>query len=80
MSLIAGSAPACSFTIATDAELTVEMDPGTFDGAKVASYMAAGMNRVSLGVQSFDDELLQGAGRSHRFVFLASFPATTDSH
>ena len=41
------------------------MDPGTFDAAKLRSYAELGVNRVSLGVQSFDDAVLRAAGRAH---------------
>ncbi|MDY6937906.1 MAG: radical SAM family heme chaperone HemW [Cyanobacteriota bacterium] len=51
--------------IATGAEISIEMDPGTFDLAKLQGYRAAGVNRISLGVQAFDDDLLQKCGRSH---------------
>lgn len=53
------------FGIAPDAEISVEMDPGTFDLAKLRGFVAAGANRVSVGVQAFQDELLQHCGRSH---------------
>ena len=53
------------FGIATGAEISIEMDPGTFDLAKLQGYRAAGVNRISLGVQAFADELLQKCGRSH---------------
>lgn len=52
--------------IAAGAEVAIEMDPGTFDRAKLADFVAAGINRVSLGVQAFEDELLAACGRSHR--------------
>ena len=51
--------------IAADAEISIEMDPGTFDTAKLNGFMAAGVNRVSLGVQAFQDRLLTACGRSH---------------
>lgn len=47
-------------------EITMEMDPGTFDMNKLEAYKAAGVNRVSLGVQSFDDDVLSQCGRAHR--------------
>ncbi len=53
------------FGIASGAELSMEIDPATFDRAQLAGYKAAGINRVSLGVQAFQAQLLQGAGRSH---------------
>ena len=51
--------------IAAEAEVTLEADPATFDAPKVAAYMAAGVTRFSIGVQSFDDGLLAACGRSH---------------
>lgn len=54
------------FGIAADAEISIEMDPGTFDRAHLAGYCDAGINRVSMGVQAFQDELLAQCGRSHR--------------
>ncbi len=53
------------FGIAADAEISMEIDPGTFDLAQVQGYRAAGVNRVSVGVQAFQPELLQACGRSH---------------
>ncbi|MEH2050777.1 radical SAM family heme chaperone HemW [Nostoc sp.] len=53
------------FGIATGAEISMEIDPATFDLAHIAGYHSAGVNRVSLGVQAFQAELLQKAGRSH---------------
>ncbi|GAB4345224.1 MAG: radical SAM family heme chaperone HemW [Cyanophyceae cyanobacterium] len=52
--------------LAAGAEVAIEMDPGTFDRPKLADFVAAGINRVSLGVQAFEDELLAACGRSHR--------------
>lgn len=46
-------------------EVTMEANPGTFEQARFAAYRAAGVNRLSLGVQSFDDQLLAGLGRIH---------------
>ena len=48
-----------------DAEITIEANPGTFERAKFAGYFAAGVNRLSLGVQSFDDRFLRALGRVH---------------
>ncbi|MBG1261399.1 radical SAM family heme chaperone HemW [Nostoc commune] len=53
------------FGIASGAEISMEIDPATFDLAHIAGYRSAGVNRVSLGVQAFQSELLQTAGRSH---------------
>jgi putative oxygen-independent coproporphyrinogen III oxidase len=48
-----------------DAEVTLEANPGTFERTRFADYFAAGVNRLSLGVQSFDDRFLQALGRIH---------------
>ena len=46
-----------------DVEITLEANPGTIERDSFSAYAQAGINRVSLGVQSFDDELLQRIGR-----------------
>lgn len=46
-------------------EWTVEANPGTLDAAKIDALLAAGVDRVSMGVQSFDDRLLRSVGRIH---------------
>jgi putative oxygen-independent coproporphyrinogen III oxidase len=48
-----------------DAEVTLEANPGTFERKKFAGFFAAGVNRLSLGVQSFDDRFLRALGRVH---------------
>lgn len=53
------------FGYSAGAEISMEMDPGTFDLNHIQGYCAAGVNRVSLGVQAFQPELLQVCGRSH---------------
>lgn len=53
------------FGIATNAEISMEVDPGTFDLNQLQGYKSAGINRVSLGVQAFQPQLLQICGRSH---------------
>jgi len=52
--------------VAIATEITMEMDPGTFDRDHLSSLRALGINRISLGVQSFDDDLLHAMGRTHR--------------
>lgn len=47
------------------AEISIEIDPGTFDLSQLQGYRAAGVNRVSLGVQSFQPEVLAACGRTH---------------
>ena len=53
------------FGISPRAEISQEMDPGTFDLAHIQGYRHAGVNRVSCGVQAFQEDLLQICGRSH---------------
>ncbi len=48
-----------------DAEITMEANPGTFEVEKFKSYAKSGINRISLGIQSFNDEKLQALGRIH---------------
>lgn len=47
------------------AEITLEANPGTFERARFRAYRAAGVTRLSVGVQSFDDALLRAIGRVH---------------
>jgi oxygen-independent coproporphyrinogen-3 oxidase len=47
-------------------EVTLEADPETITPEKAAAWRATGFNRISMGVQSFDDAELRGAGRMHR--------------
>lgn len=51
--------------IAPDAEITLEANPGTAEHGRFDGYRAAGVNRVSFGIQSFDDGCLQRLGRIH---------------
>ncbi|MDR3212719.1 MAG: radical SAM family heme chaperone HemW [Azoarcus sp.] len=52
-------------SLAPGAEITLEANPGTVDTARFGAYRAAGVNRLSLGIQSFDDDLLVRIGRIH---------------
>jgi putative oxygen-independent coproporphyrinogen III oxidase len=52
-------------TLAADLEVTLEANPGTIERGRFAEYRAAGVNRVSLGAQSFDDARLAALGRIH---------------
>lgn len=47
------------------AEITLEANPGTVDEAHFRGFVAAGVNRLSIGVQSFDDAMLRRLGRIH---------------
>ncbi len=46
-------------------EITIEINPGTIDAQKLDLYLAAGINRFSVGVQTFDEKLLRLCGREH---------------
>jgi len=48
-----------------DAEITLEANPGTMEARKFADFRALGINRLSLGIQSFDPPLLKALGRIH---------------
>ena len=50
---------------ASDIEITLEANPGTAERGKFADYRRAGINRLSIGIQSFDDAQLQNLGRIH---------------
>eukprot|EP00804_Cyclotella_cryptica_P020058 CCRYP_014869-RA/>CCRYP_014869-RA protein AED:0.13 eAED:0.13 QI:0/0/0/1/1/1/2/0/518 len=54
------------FRLKQDAEVTIEMDPGTFDLKALTAVKEMGFNRISLGVQSLDDAILTSLGRVHR--------------
>jgi oxygen-independent coproporphyrinogen-3 oxidase len=54
------------FGFAPGAEITLEMDPASFDRPRLEGMLALGINRVSLGGQSFDDGVLERLGRRHR--------------
>ena len=51
-----------------DAEITMEANPGSVEAEKLAGFAKAGINRVSLGIQSFQDEQLKALGRIHNGV------------
>lgn len=55
-----------SLEIAADAEISMEVNPGTMDREKAEAYRSYGINRISMGVQSLDDGLLERLGRIHR--------------
>ena len=48
-----------------DAEITIEANPGTAEAKKFAAFAASGINRLSIGVQSFNDTHLKALGRGH---------------
>lgn len=67
VTLLAGITDAIrrAFIVAPDAEITSEANPGTVDRARFAGLRALGINRLSMGAQSFDDEELRFLGRIH---------------
>ena len=59
------SAASARLRFAPDAEITLEANPGTAEHDRFEGYRAAGVNRISFGIQSFDDGCLQRLGRIH---------------
>ncbi|MGI8586976.1 MAG: radical SAM family heme chaperone HemW [Chloroflexia bacterium] len=53
------------YDLAADAEISMEANPGTISEAGFRGYLAAGVNRLSMGVQSFNDAQLRAIGRIH---------------
>ena len=51
--------------LALDCEITLEANPGTFEAERFASYRASGVNRLSIGIQSFNEHRLKALGRIH---------------
>lgn len=54
-----------NFTVLEDIEISIETNPKTFDEKKLEFYKKAGINRLSIGVQSFNDKILKELGRNH---------------
>jgi oxygen-independent coproporphyrinogen-3 oxidase len=59
------SAVRARLPLAPDAEITLEANPGTFEARKFAAFRALGINRLSIGIQSFDPGHLRALGRIH---------------
>ena len=53
------------FHLAEDAEITIETNPASITQAKLDAYLASGINRISIGIQSFDNHILRRLGRLH---------------
>ena len=53
------------FMVSDDCEITIEANPATLDERKLNTYLESGINRISIGVQSFDNHILQMLGRIH---------------
>jgi len=51
--------------VTADAEITLEANPGTFEAGKFREFRACGVNRLSIGIQSFNDAHLKALGRIH---------------
>lgn len=69
-----------NFCLAKDAEITIEANPGTLTGEKLAAYRDAGINRISLGLQSSDNRELAVLGRIHTWEqFLESYRLARES-
>lgn len=62
------------FDVTEGAEITIEANPGTLDGMKLEAYRRSGINRISLGLQSADNDELRSLGRIHTYeAFLKSY-------
>ncbi|MDO4393350.1 MAG: radical SAM family heme chaperone HemW [Bacillota bacterium] len=54
-----------NFNVAEDAEITIEGNPNSLDDRKLNAYLETGINRLSIGIQSFDNSVLSVLGRLH---------------
>lgn len=54
-----------NMTLSSDCEISIEVNPGTITADKLCAYKACGINRISIGVQSFQDNELAALGRIH---------------
>ena len=61
-----------SFSLNASAEITLEANPGTVDLDKLRAFRSLGINRLSLGVQSFDNDVLGWMHRTHDAAQAAS--------
>ena len=57
-----------NFVVTKDAEITMEMNPGTVSRESLMAYRRAGINRISIGLQSARDEELKAIGRIHTYA------------
>ncbi|AFZ82704.1 hypothetical protein CKCE_0270 [Candidatus Kinetoplastibacterium crithidii (ex Angomonas deanei ATCC 30255)] len=53
------------FNLSSQIEITIEMNPGTVDSSKIKEFVTSGINRISIGVQSFNNSKLKILGRIH---------------
>ena len=56
-----------NYIVNKDAEITIEINPGTVNKNKLQDYYKAGINRISFGVQSTDNQMLKNIGRIHTY-------------
>ena len=56
------------FTISNNTEITIEINPDDINKKKLDDYFNMGINRLSIGIQSFDDEILKSLNRSHNSI------------
>jgi len=68
------------WTLDRDVEITLEANPTSVEAGRFAGYRAAGVNRVSLGVQSLDDDALRFLGRGHSAAEARAALATAHAH
>lgn len=69
-----------TYEVLPDAEITLECNPGTASCTDFVKFRSAGFNRLSLGLQSANDELLKAVGRIHTYdQFLAAYRAARDA-
>ena len=55
------------YVLSENAEITIEVNPGTVDEKKLQDYKLAGINRLSIGLQSTHNEMLKKIGRIHNY-------------
>lgn len=68
-----------TFEVVSDAEITIEVNPGTVTGDKLEKYRSVGVNRMSFGLQSTDNAALKNLGRIHTYEeFLESYQLARD--
>ena len=54
-----------NFQVTDDAEITIEANPASLTREKLDAYLSSGINRISIGIQSFDNQILRRLGRLH---------------
>lgn len=68
------------YSVADDAEITIECNPGTLDAVKARAYKGCGVNRLSFGLQAVDNRLLKLIGRIHTYEkFVESYHVARDA-